>query len=359
MDARRDHRAPRGRAAPRGERAGDPDAGRRADRARRYATLVATEPTPSELLACHRGGRERVLGVPSVSLLRYGADRQATIVATFTEPGTEAHFGSTAEQVVARVMRSGKAQRIDDYQGASGPLAHRAEAWLPPPSPRRSRRRPAVGRARASTPSRRCRRTPSSGCATSPSSSRRRSPTPTRTRSSPRRARASSQARRRRAPAARAQPARRRPAAARRRSRSSCGWSRRSSAATRRRRGARRRARARSSTEALEELRELARGIHPAVLTERGLDRRARGAAPRAPLPVEVCERARAPAARAGRGGRLLRRRRGADQRRQVRQRDARRGRASTPRTGRCVVHESPTTAWAAPTAPGGPACAV
>jgi len=41
-------------------------------------------------------------------------------------------------------------------------------------------------------------------------------------------------------------------------------------------------------TAGLAELRELARGIHPAVLTERGLDPALRGLAARAPLPVSV-----------------------------------------------------------------------
>ena len=41
-------------------------------------------------------------------------------------------------------------------------------------------------------------------------------------------------------------------------------------------------------TFALEELRELARGIHPAVLTERGLEPAVESLAARAPLPVEV-----------------------------------------------------------------------
>jgi signal transduction histidine kinase len=42
--------------------------------------------------------------------------------------------------------------------------------------------------------------------------------------------------------------------------------------------------------EALDELRELARGIHPSVLTDRGLDAALDGLARRAPLPVEVAE---------------------------------------------------------------------
>jgi signal transduction histidine kinase len=40
--------------------------------------------------------------------------------------------------------------------------------------------------------------------------------------------------------------------------------------------------------QALDELRELARGIHPSVLTDRGLDAALDGLARRAPLPVEV-----------------------------------------------------------------------
>ena len=40
--------------------------------------------------------------------------------------------------------------------------------------------------------------------------------------------------------------------------------------------------------QALEELRELARGIHPAVLTDRGLEAALEALAARSPLPVEV-----------------------------------------------------------------------
>ena len=53
-----------------------------------------------------------------------------------------------------------------------------------------------------------------------------------------------------------------------------------------------RRARA-SCSRALEELRELARGIHPAVLTDRGLGAAIEALAERAPLPVQVCRRPR------------------------------------------------------------------
>ena len=96
---------------------------------------------------------------------------------------------------------------------------------------------------------------------------------------------------------------------------------------------------------ALQELRELARGIHPAVLTERGLE----PAAARARRPRAAAGRARrstldgAPP-RPGRGRRLLRRQRGADQRRQVRRRLARAG-PHRPRNGGAARSRSPTTA--------------
>ena len=70
---------------------------------------------------------------------------------------------------------------------------------------------------------------------------------------------------------------------------------------------------------ALEELRELARGIHPAILTDRGLEPALEALAERAPLPVDLdADASRAPARPRG-GGRLLRRGRVAHQRRQVR----------------------------------------
>ena len=111
------------------------------------------------------------------------------------------------------------------------------------------------------------------------------------------------------------------------------------------RRKARRRGRPRCSTsrsadlqESLDELRELARGIHPAVLTDRGLGPALRGLADRAPLPVELAGDAPERPAAAGRDRGLLRRRRGAHQRRQVRARAARRPCASSAPANACVV---------------------
>ena len=76
---------------------------------------------------------------------------------------------------------------------------------------------------------------------------------------------------------------------------------------------------------ATAELRELAHGILPAVLTQR---RAARGSgrAGIADAGAGRDQRVRRPAPRSGRGDRLLRRLRGADQRRQTRSRRTRRG---------------------------------
>ena len=100
----------------------------------------------------------------------------------------------------------------------------------------------------------------------------------------------------------------------------------------------------------LAELRELARGIHPAVLTERGLEPAISALATRAPVPVTVDAEPRA-SPRAGGDRRLLRRLRGADERRQVRAGDRGDGGPCAAATGRWRSR-SPTTGWAAPTPP-------
>ena len=96
--------------------------------------------------------------------------------------------------------------------------------------------------------------------------------------------------RRRRAPAPRAQPPRRRAAAPRLARAVAAGGT--GEARHRSGGGPQRswRGPARSSSRALEELRELARGLHPAVLTDRGLRAAVEMLAGRAPLPVEIVE---------------------------------------------------------------------
>ena len=88
----------------------------------------------------------------------------------------------------------------------------------------------------------------------------------------------------------------------------------------------------RSCSTSLAELRELARGIHPPMLTERGLGRRSTARRPRA-RPGHRRGRRRRAAAAPGRDRRLLRRLGGADERGEVRAGDrGQRGRAACER---------------------------
>ena len=79
---------------------------------------------------------------------------------------------------------------------------------------------------------------------------------------------------------------------------------------------------------ALAELRELARGLHPAVLSDRGLRAAVEMLAGRSPVPVEIAGIPDERLPGADRGGCVLRDRRSADQRREVR------ARIGGPRTG-------------------------
>ena len=72
----------------------------------------------------------------------------------------------------------------------------------------------------------------------------------------------------------------------------------------------------------LEELRDVARGIYPAVLSAHGLDVALESLAARAPVPVQIVGLHPRAAAARGRGGRLLRHQRGPGQRRQARRGD-------------------------------------
>ena len=129
--------------------------------------------------------------------------------------------------------------------------------------------------------------------------------------------------------------------------------------------------------EALVELRNLARGIHPAVLTDRGLDAAVSALAARCPVPVAVDVDLPHRAGPAQRGDRVLRRRRGADQRRQARpghprladrrvprrpargrgarQRHRRRARHRRSASAACATASAPSTATCiCPSPPGG-----
>ena len=164
--------------------------------------------------------------------------------------------------------------------------------------------------------------------------------------------------RRRRAPPPDARPARRRAAAARLADARPAGSRAGSGRPTRTRHARRSTSALVDARAAVEELRELAAGIHPAVLTQRGLDAALESLATRAPVPGRATTSAldeRLPDR--GRERRLLLRRRGARERRQARGRHVRRGRRARGRA-RSSCSRCATTARAAPIPPAAAACA-
>jgi PAS domain S-box-containing protein len=95
---------------------------------RRIATLVAAEATPSSVFERVTEEVGGLLGTPSASLVRYEGDGRATLVGAWREPGSDINpvgttFALDGDSVLARVRQSGRAQRIDDYERATGSLA--------------------------------------------------------------------------------------------------------------------------------------------------------------------------------------------------------------------------------------------
>ena len=100
---------------------------------RRIATLVAAEAPPSAVFEQVTGEVARLLGTPSASLIRYDDEQQATLVGAWREPGSDINpvgtsFALDGDSVIARVLRTGEAQRIDDYERAGGTLADQLHA---------------------------------------------------------------------------------------------------------------------------------------------------------------------------------------------------------------------------------------
>jgi PAS domain S-box-containing protein len=100
---------------------------------RRIATLVASEAAPSSVFEQVTQQVARLLHAPSASVLRYETDGHATVVGSWREAGlTGMPLGSSldldGDSVVARVYRSGHPERIEHYDDAPGPLAEHLRA---------------------------------------------------------------------------------------------------------------------------------------------------------------------------------------------------------------------------------------
>ncbi len=95
---------------------------------RRVATLVAGEASPSRVFEQVTEEVGRLLGLPGASLMHYDGERTATVAGAWSEDGAPRFpVGSRlvldGDTVVARVVRSGSAQRVERYEETSGTLA--------------------------------------------------------------------------------------------------------------------------------------------------------------------------------------------------------------------------------------------
>jgi signal transduction histidine kinase len=97
---------------------------------RRVATLVAREPLPEEVFAAVAEEVGRLLEVENTLEYRFEADGAGTVVAIWGEPDVGVPIGTRVtlegESVAARVHRTGRPARFDDYANASGNIAARA-----------------------------------------------------------------------------------------------------------------------------------------------------------------------------------------------------------------------------------------
>jgi signal transduction histidine kinase len=95
---------------------------------RRVATLVASGAQPSRVFEQVTEEVARLLGMPGASVMRYDGARTATVVGGWSEHDTlSLPVGSTfdlgGDTVVAKVLRGGSPQRVDRYADTTGDLA--------------------------------------------------------------------------------------------------------------------------------------------------------------------------------------------------------------------------------------------
>lgn len=99
---------------------------------RRIATHVAAEAPPRALFAQVTEEVGRLLSAPSARIVRYDDDGRAAIVGGWTDDGDGVAVGSSlpvdGETVLARVRRSGRVERIEGYEDIGGELAERLRA---------------------------------------------------------------------------------------------------------------------------------------------------------------------------------------------------------------------------------------
>jgi signal transduction histidine kinase len=97
---------------------------------RRVATLVARETAPPEVFSEVATELARCLDVPNTALCRFEPDGEATLLAArdqqqLTRKLVGTRFSLEGENILAMVLRTGRAARMDSHDNASGPAAAR------------------------------------------------------------------------------------------------------------------------------------------------------------------------------------------------------------------------------------------
>ncbi len=94
---------------------------------RRVATLVAREASPAEVFAAVAEEVGRLLSIDITTMLRYEADGTATVVAAWSGSSRHIQVGARlrleGDNVAAIVLRTGRPARIDNFATTSGALA--------------------------------------------------------------------------------------------------------------------------------------------------------------------------------------------------------------------------------------------
>ena len=99
---------------------------------RRVATLVAGGVSPSEVFASVAEETGHVLDAETTAVSRFEPDNTATVVGSWDKPGTKpmalplgSRWPAEADSVAGRAMQTGQAVRVASYEGLTGPAA----AW--------------------------------------------------------------------------------------------------------------------------------------------------------------------------------------------------------------------------------------
>jgi signal transduction histidine kinase len=102
---------------------------------RRVATLVACGTPPEQVFAAVAAEAGRLLGADATVMSRYNPDGGATIVGTWASTGAALpvpvgfRFGPGGRNTVSLVFQTGRPARVDDYVGATGPTAEPAREF--------------------------------------------------------------------------------------------------------------------------------------------------------------------------------------------------------------------------------------